>query len=723
MQLRPALTFLLVFVMVGLVFESAHRGEFLSWDDDINITTNPQLKELTWESLRWMFTDLSYVRRYMPLGWLGWGFERQLFGLTSQSAHWGNIILHAANAGLLFFLVRTLLRSQAGRTKPSRENEVATAAMVGALLWGLNPLRVEVVAWASGRLYAQATFFLLCSILAYLRGTAPVSKYYKRWIIISILAFAASLLTYPIALGYVGVLVIIDFWALRRLNLAGKFWRNPAQLRIWLEKLPFLVVTISIGAMLVISRFNAAQIWEPPVALADLGAWPRLMRAFYLWGYYAWKPLMPLELAPVYVTLIEQNYLTAKFTATAIGIVACTMLFIRRRREWPNLLALWLVHLVLLFPVLGWTEKNVYASDRYSYLAGLIWALAGGSIFLEAASRTIRIVPILVLGFYAFLSSKQIRIWESSESLFRHTIKHLGDDNYSTDIVIRLGELLQNQGRLDEAADLYTTSLNRQIVSRHDHMYIMHIELARIAGSKRDLITAKKHFDHALRLQPNALKIYTEAAHVLLENGESKQALNLIEKAIIQHPDNLELRYERAVILQQMGALSQALSDYEFILRLKPNWVGILSSYASALIQAKRLPEAMTASKAALRINPHSAAAHAALGEALYHEGRLLEAVETLQHAVNLNSKLTDAHYKLGLVLEKTGNTRAAIAAYTAITQTNPSFTPAHLHLGLALRDSGQRNEALISLKAALQLDPSCKEASEAISGLSDTKL
>jgi tetratricopeptide (TPR) repeat protein len=75
------------------------------------------------------------------------------------------------------------------------------------------------------------------------------------------------------------------------------------------------------------------------------------------------------------------------------------------------------------------------------------------------------------------------------------------------------------------------------------------------------------------------------------------------------------------------------------------------------------------------------------------------------------------------LVLEKTGNTRAAIAAYTAVTQTNPSFTPAHLHLGLALRDSGQRNEALISLKAALQLDPSCKEASEAISGLSDTKL
>ena len=72
----------LIFVLVAAVFQTARHGAFLLWDDNINIATNPHLGEFNWESVRWMFTDSSYMRRYVPLAWLGWSVEHQLFGLT-----------------------------------------------------------------------------------------------------------------------------------------------------------------------------------------------------------------------------------------------------------------------------------------------------------------------------------------------------------------------------------------------------------------------------------------------------------------------------------------------------------------------------------------------------------------------------------------------------------------------------------------------------------------
>ena len=58
---------LLIFSIVAVVFQSARHGAFLLWDDNINIVANPHLREFSAEKLRWMFTDVSYMRRYVPL--------------------------------------------------------------------------------------------------------------------------------------------------------------------------------------------------------------------------------------------------------------------------------------------------------------------------------------------------------------------------------------------------------------------------------------------------------------------------------------------------------------------------------------------------------------------------------------------------------------------------------------------------------------------------------
>ena len=73
---------------VWAVYGSTRHFHFVVWDDDYNIQQNTHLSGLTWENLRWMFTDTAYARRYFPLTWLGWNVEHDLFGLTARSAKW-----------------------------------------------------------------------------------------------------------------------------------------------------------------------------------------------------------------------------------------------------------------------------------------------------------------------------------------------------------------------------------------------------------------------------------------------------------------------------------------------------------------------------------------------------------------------------------------------------------------------------------------------------------
>jgi hypothetical protein len=99
---------LLLFCLTVITFSRGIRGDFVEWDDDINIYQNEHLRSLSFENVNWMLTDSSYVRRYMPLAWLGWGLERAVFGLDPLSYHLGNVLFHATNAVLVFFLIRGL---------------------------------------------------------------------------------------------------------------------------------------------------------------------------------------------------------------------------------------------------------------------------------------------------------------------------------------------------------------------------------------------------------------------------------------------------------------------------------------------------------------------------------------------------------------------------------------------------------------------------------------
>jgi tetratricopeptide (TPR) repeat protein len=527
-----------------LVFRRSLGGAFLQWDDDINVVNNPHVHALGWANLRWMFSDVQYMRRYLPLGWLRWAADYAAFGPDPRPFHLGNLLFHAADAALLFAAIRALLRrgSAAAAASPLA---VDLCAALGALSWAIHPLRAEAVAWISTGQYCQAVCFLLLSLLAYLaaadRARAPLLR------AAALAAYAASLLSYPAALGYPAALLVLDALVLGRCREPGG-WR-----RVLWEKVPYAVVTAIVLAATLASRYGARGIWTPPPTLAQFGLGARLMQAAYVWAYFLWKPLLPFHLAPVYTTLVAFDPLSWPFVASALGVLGLTAVLIWRRRRWPAALAAWLCHLVLLVPMLGLTEHPHYASDRYVYLASLggSAALAGALLWLwprPARRWTALAAAVLLLGCAARASAAQVAIWRDSETLFQAMLARLGPDPYRYDILLRLGRLREGDGRLPAAEGAFRQALGARPgeAEARGRLGLVLFEEGRAAE-------AEPYLGPAARLGPENSDAQAALIAGLLRSGLGHEALEFARAAVRLQPNVPEARANLDLTLRALG--------------------------------------------------------------------------------------------------------------------------------------------------------------------------
>ena len=192
---------LVLIVSVFLVFGRVTQADFVKWDDDINIYKNPQFGGLEAGRLKWMFTEFKSTRVYCPFALLTQAVVYEFFGLNPRGYHLVNLLFHMANTALVFALLCRLF-PLLGPAKWPSENQLPqyACATAGALIWAVHPLQVEPVAWATAIVYVQGTFFLLLALLGYVLFLSGQGLHPRRFYWLSLLAFAVSLSTYPIAL-------------------------------------------------------------------------------------------------------------------------------------------------------------------------------------------------------------------------------------------------------------------------------------------------------------------------------------------------------------------------------------------------------------------------------------------------------------------------------------------------------------------------------------------
>ncbi len=549
--------------------------DFVARDDDINIYFNSHLGPPGAQSLRWMFTDAAYMRRYVPLGWLTLSCVYEFSGLSPRGYHAANIGLHAVNAMLVFGVVLQVARRfHASHASPRAL--VATAA-VGAAMWSCHPFRAETVGWASGLLYGAAGFWALISVLAYMSSqtTDPASRRRLGWLVVAWTSYAFSILSYPMGIALPLVFVAMDL-ADRRERNAHVSWP-----RLVMEKMGFVVPGVAVLGFTVLARFEASSFWPPPPTWEQFPLGERLAQSMAVWAYYLWKTLWPVNLTPAPTWLFEIDPLGARFVWSTV-LIAGISVSLWFARAWRGAWWLWLAYLAILIPLLGLTEHPHFAGDRYGYLAGVIlsaaWVLA--ILRLRGTWRVgLGAAALLLIVGGGWCQRGQLRVWQDTDALLTHDLlarrfTGRGEIDFMADNFRKWAMFHANRGEFARAHEILAQA--ERSATGHPRVAALRQELAaanvrataelgaRSAGPEAAKLHAKQamefaragrvreasdHFGAARELAPQSATLAFNWAVFCALNGEPLRALQLYYRSIAGAPPDAVEAAARARLL------------------------------------------------------------------------------------------------------------------------------------------------------------------------------
>jgi len=300
------------------------------------------------------------------------------------------------------------------------------------------------------------------------------------------------------------------------------------------------------------------------------------MEAAYVWMYFAWKPLVPTGLFPIYTTLLRINPWSFAFVASFLGLCATTALLVVRRRRWPWALALWLCHLVLLLPVLGLgvTTEN-YPNDRYAYLPGIGWALLTGVLLAHLTSgrpRWVRMAWLLsggcVLAALATASARQTVIWTDNVAFYERLFQAPQIDDFRFDLHWRLATYHMDKGAFGAARTVLEQAV--KIKPQDDVSWAL---LAVANEASGNLAQAEQCARRAAEIQPLAAR-WCLLARICVHAGKPAAAISALEQAVAREPGNVETHLSLATLLADGGRLHQGLAEVDQALALDPAHAG-----------------------------------------------------------------------------------------------------------------------------------------------------
>src|SRR5438128_2120317 len=526
LELQHAVIPLVIAFSTFAAFLPALQNQFVSWDDAENFLDNPHYRGLGWTHLRWMWT--THLGHYIPLTWMTLGLDYLLWGMNPVGYHLTNLLLHAANAVVFFFVVRRLLtRALPGPSE--RGHALAVSAGFAALVFAIHPLRVESVAWVTERRDVLSGLFYLSAILMYLRACEGEERG-RRWYSLAVATFVLALLSKSMVVNLPIVLLILDVYPLRRLGGAIGWWSEPAR-RVYVEKIPFVLLAAAASAIAVMAQSSV----HAAASLAQLSLPGRLVVSAYGLGFYLWKMVVPVNLSPLYELPRTMDPVAPPFILSYALVLAITAIVLALRRPVPGLLAAWLAYVVVLSPVLGILQSGPQiAADRYTYLAGLGWASLAGAGLLSTWRRwppfVLTGLAVVLLSGLGTLTWNQVEVWHDSEKLWTHA---LAIDPKTSMAQFGLGRVLADQGKPAEAIEHYLLAVQMRANSADAHN-----NWGVVLGQQGRLADAVEHFQQALRLKPDFAEAHNNWGFALAQQGKRAEAIEHYRHALRLNPDN-----------------------------------------------------------------------------------------------------------------------------------------------------------------------------------------
>jgi tetratricopeptide (TPR) repeat protein len=580
--ISPVVFGLLLFVGTLVLYSPVRGHDFINYDDLDYVVNNSHVKSgLTWDTVRWSVTSREQAN-WHPVTWWSHAADYELFGPDAGSHHIVNVVIHAANALLLFLL----LNWATGATG---------ASFVVAAMFAWHPFNVESVAWIAERKNLLCTFCFLLTLAVYgWFARKPSAERLAAVCGIFVLALAAK----PMAVTLPFVLLLLDYWPLRRVlgwtvDPADHSIPQRSVSQLLLEKIPLFLLTV--GA-------SWATVWAQSAgALRTTQAFPlsaRLANALYSYVVYLAKTFWPFGFGLFY----PHPGISVSLWKPAVAVVILLAISISawiHRTKLPFLIVGWLLFLGVLFPMIGAVQVGDQAmADRYAYLSAIglfIIAAWGGAKLLDelGVGKRVRFgLVTIVLALLCFLTSRQISYWENSVSIWSHTLEVTGANALAEK---KLGFALVSQGNSEDAVIHFTNAvtLNPADVGSHLNLgayYAAHDRLpdameefrtaVRLTSDYRNLSAEdKQHRGSALidlGFAYAIMKDYPQALADLRAAGQTDPALlerteKAVSRALLNKPSE-DVSLKSALLLNAEGHREEAISALRKTLDTNPEY-------------------------------------------------------------------------------------------------------------------------------------------------------
>jgi len=543
----PALCAALVALTLAVFGQTLWHG-FVNYDDDVYVYANPLVRGgLSLRGVAWVFTHAD-CNLYHPLTMLSLMADAQIYGLHAGGYHLTSVLLHTATAVLLFLVLQEMTGA------PFRSAFVAA-------VFAIHPLHVESVAWIAERKDVLSGLFFVLTMGAYVRyARQPQSLARFGWVL---LFFALGLLSKPMVITLPVVLLLLDYWPLRRSG-------SPAQ---WvLEKVPLFILSFAAAV---------ANYLAPSKPMLEAGAYTlphRLANAIVNYKLYLDQMFNPSRLAAFYPVQIDQPAGKVALAAALVLAVSIAAWLLRRTQPW--ILTGWLWYLVMLLPVAGLVQVGAFAhADRYTYLPQigvyvmLTWVLAEGGLS-ETVLKALMAGVLIVLTISAH---RQAAVWQNSQTLWSHALA-CTTDNYVAHL--NLGKDLLDHGQAADAATQFRATL-----SIKPHYADAHYDLGDALMQQGKLDAALEQFRQAVFLAPHDANARNNLGNILCRLGQLDEGMVEFQKALQLNPRSAQAHNNFGNALFLKGRFDEAIAEYQQSLQLNPGNEQTRQSLQAALLR------------------------------------------------------------------------------------------------------------------------------------------
>ncbi|MCB1068878.1 MAG: tetratricopeptide repeat protein [Kiritimatiellae bacterium] len=559
----------LIVLAISVVYAPVASHSFVNLDDPAYVTDNYAVLQGLFSDVWTQLLTHPYAGNWHPLTMVSHAADVEFLGVSPGAHHVVNGLLHALAALFLF----AALREVTGAHWPS---------FWVALIVAVHPLNVESVAWISQRKSVLCMALLMASWFAY--GRARTRR--NAGSVVAYLLFVLALLAKPMAVVFPLLLLLTDFWPLRRVERLHPAAWGPLlkEKTIWFL-IAFVMGGITIWAQSRVGAVSSVDALPIPVRLAN---------AFVSVFRYTDRFLWPSHLAVFYpYSLDALSWVRVVLSVLGVVVVSAGALSVAKR--YPALTFGWFWYLISLIPVIGLIQVGGQSSaDRYAYLPGIglsvavVWSIVS---WIEAKPQWRQVIVatclcgFLVLGVVARF---QVMVWRDNFSLYLHALT-AAPGNYLA--FNNVGVALRDLGRFDEAAEQF----ERAIELKPDwSLPYLNLGLVRVHQGRLD--EAEGLYQEALaRDQGNNPLSHHQLGNLLMVQGRLEEALYQFRETLKLDPYRAESQSNIGLILMQQGRKEEGLASFEKALSLQPGNGLILRNLALAYLSNQDLPAALGA--------------------------------------------------------------------------------------------------------------------------------